>query len=98
MPLRLATLITVAAGPALATGFQFMEIPATADMPPIEAAVWYPSDAAVPDAPNTPFGQAFVMHTPRGRQRPAAGGDLAWRRAAGSAATHRWPSPWPRRA
>lgn len=70
MPLRLATLITVAAGPALATGFQFMEIPATADMPPIEAAVWYPSDSAIPDAPNTPFGQAVAMHA------PVAGSDL----------------------
>ena len=64
MPLRLASLLTVAAGPALATGFQFVEIPATADIPAIEAAVWYPSDAAVPDAPNTPFGQAVAMHAP----------------------------------
>jgi predicted dienelactone hydrolase len=70
MPLRLATLFTVTAGPALAAGFQFLEIPATADVPPIEAAVWYPSDAAVPDEPNTPFGQAVAMHA------PVAGGDL----------------------
>jgi predicted dienelactone hydrolase len=70
MPRRLAPLLIFAAGPALATGFQFVEIPATADMPPIEAAVWYPSDAAVPDAPNTPFGQAVAMHA------PVAGGDL----------------------
>jgi predicted dienelactone hydrolase len=64
MPLRLATLVTFAAGPALATGFQFVDIPATADVPPIEAAVWYPSDAAVPDEPNTPFGQAVAMQAP----------------------------------
>lgn len=70
MPLRLATLFTVAAGPALATGFQFVEIPATVDTPPIEAAVWYPSEAAVPDAPNTPFGQAVALHA------AVAGGDL----------------------
>ena len=70
MHLRLATLLTFAAGPALATGFQFVEIPSTADVPHIEAAVWYPSDAAVPDAPNTPFGQAVAMHA------PVAGGDL----------------------
>lgn len=65
-----ATLCAIAAGPALATGFQFVEIPATADMPPIEAAVWYPSDAAVPDAPNTAFGQALAI------QAPVAGSDL----------------------
>jgi predicted dienelactone hydrolase len=70
MPLRLAILLTFAAGPVLATGFQFVEIPSTADVPPIEAAVWYPSDAAVPDAPDTPFGQAVAMHA------PVAGGDL----------------------
>jgi predicted dienelactone hydrolase len=70
MPLRLATLLTFAAGPVLATGFQFVDIPATAHVPPIEAAVWYPSDAAVPDAPNTPFGQAVAMHA------PVTGGDL----------------------
>jgi predicted dienelactone hydrolase len=64
MSLRLATLLTVAAGPALSAGFQFVEIPASDDMPPIEAAVWYPSDAAVPDEPNTPFGQSVAMHAP----------------------------------
>ncbi len=64
MPLRLAFILTVACGPAFATGFQFVEIPATDDVPPIEAAVWYPADAAVPDAPNTPFGQAVAMHAP----------------------------------
>ncbi|MEE4119017.1 MAG: hypothetical protein V2I65_08375 [Paracoccaceae bacterium] len=70
MPLRLATFLALAAGPALATGFQFVEIPATADMPPIEVAAWYPSEATVPDAPNTPFGQAVAMHA------PVAGSDL----------------------
>jgi predicted dienelactone hydrolase len=64
MPLRLATLLTFAAGPAFATGFQFVEIPATADIPPMEAAVWYPSDAAPPEAPNTPFGQAVALFAP----------------------------------
>ncbi|WP_397543868.1 alpha/beta hydrolase family protein [Roseovarius salis] len=70
MPLRLATLLIFTAFPALATGFQFVEIRGTADMPPIEAAVWYPSDAATPDEPNTPFGQAVAMHA------PVAGSDL----------------------
>ena len=64
MPLRLATFLTFAAGPALSAGFQFVEIPTSAETPPIEAAVWYPSDAAVPDEPNTPFGQAVATHAP----------------------------------
>jgi predicted dienelactone hydrolase len=74
MPLRLATLLAVAAvaaaPPVLASGFQFVEIPPTADLPTIEAAVWYPSDAPTPEAPNTPFGQAVAMHA------PVAGSDL----------------------
>ena len=82
MPLRLATLLIFAAGPALATGFQFVEIPAAVDMPPIEAAVWYPSDAATPDEPNTPFGQAVAMHAPvAGRDLPlvvVSHGDGGW--------------------
>jgi predicted dienelactone hydrolase len=64
MPVRLASLLTFAAGPALATGFQFVEIPAEIGMPPIESAVWYPSEAAVPDEPNTPFGQAVAIQAP----------------------------------
>ena len=64
MPLRIAALFIFTACPALATGFQFVEIPGAADMPTIEAAVWYPSDAPVPDEPNTPFGQAVAMHAP----------------------------------
>jgi predicted dienelactone hydrolase len=82
MHLRLATLLTFAAGPALATGFQFVEIPAAVDMPPIEAALWYPSDAAVPDEPNTPFGQAVAMQAPvDGRDLPLvviSHGDGGW--------------------
>jgi predicted dienelactone hydrolase len=57
-------LLTLGAGPALASGFQYLEIPGGADMPPIEAAVWYPSAAIVPDEPNTPFGQAVAMYAP----------------------------------
>jgi len=70
MRLRLAALLTFAAGPALADGFQFLEIPATANMPPFEAAVWYLADTAPPEKPNTPFGQAVAMHA------PVAGSDL----------------------
>lgn len=64
MRLHLAAFLTFAAGTALADGFQFLEIPATANMPPIEAAVWYPTDTAPPEKPNTPFGQAVAMHAP----------------------------------
>jgi predicted dienelactone hydrolase len=82
MPLRLATLVTVLAGPAFANGFQFVEIPATGEMPPIEAAVWYPTETAIPEAPNTPFGQAVAMHAPvSGRDLPLvviSHGDGGW--------------------
>lgn len=82
MRLRLATFLTFAAGPGLATGFKFVEMPPTADMPPIEAAVWYPSEAVPPEAPNTPFGQAVAMHAPvAGTDRPLvviSHGDGGW--------------------
>lgn len=82
MPLRLATLLTVAAGPALSAGFQFVEVPATAETLSIEAAVWYPSDAAPPEALNTPFGQAVATHAPiDGRDLPLvviSHGDGGW--------------------
>ena len=39
-------------------------------MPTIEAAVRYPTDAALPEASNTPFGQAVARHA------PVAGEDL----------------------
>lgn len=64
MKCTLTLAIACTAGPALATGFQFVEVPATGTQPPIEAAVWYPTDAAVPETPNTPFGQAVAMHAP----------------------------------
>ena len=55
---------SLAATPALASGFQFVEIPATATQPPIEAAVWFPTDAPIFGALNTPFGQALVHVAP----------------------------------
>lgn len=70
MPLRIAALLTCLAAPALANGFQFVEVPGAAGKPPIAAAVWYPSDAAVPEDANTPFGQAAALHG------PVAGADL----------------------
>ena len=70
MTFRLAFALSLTATPAVASGFQFVEIPATATQPPIEAAVWYPTDASVPEAPNTPFGQALAHGA------PVAGDDL----------------------
>ncbi len=70
MTFRFVFVLSMTATPALASGFQFVEIPATATQPPIEAAVWYPTDAPVPEAPNTPFGQALVHGA------PVAGDDL----------------------
>jgi len=64
MTFRFVFLLSMTATPALASGFQFVEIPATATQPPIEAAVWYPTDAPMPEAPNTPFGQALAHGAP----------------------------------
>ncbi len=64
MTFRLAFAFSLTAAPALASGFQFVEIPATGTHPAIEAAVWYPTDAPLPDAPNTPFGQALAHGAP----------------------------------
>jgi predicted dienelactone hydrolase len=64
MLFRLAFALSLTAAPTLASGFQFVEIPATGTEPAIEAAVWYPTDASVPEAPNTPFGQALAHGAP----------------------------------
>jgi len=64
MTFRLVIVVSFVATPAVASGFQFVEIPATATQPPIEVAVWYPTDAPVPEAPNTPFGQALAHGAP----------------------------------
>ena len=64
MTFRFVFALSMTAAPALASGFQFVEIPATATQPPIEAAVWYPTDAPMPVAPNTPFGQALTHGAP----------------------------------
>jgi predicted dienelactone hydrolase len=70
MNIRLAFALFLSATPALADGFQFVEIPAAGTEPAIEAAVWYPTDAPFPEAPNTPFGQALSHGA------PVAGEDL----------------------
>ena len=70
MVFRLAFALSLTAAPGLASGFQFVELPAMGTAPAIEAAVWYPTDAPVPEAPNTPFGQALAHGA------PVAGHDL----------------------
>ncbi len=50
--------------PLNASGFQFVEIPGDELNPTISTAIWYPSDTAPPEKPNTPFEQAVAMHAP----------------------------------
>ena len=64
MVFRIALAFSLTASPALAAGFQFFETPPTEAVAAIEAAVWYPTDAPVPEAPNTPFGQALAHGAP----------------------------------
>lgn len=65
MPIpRVAALLALQAGTAAAAGFQFVEVPPAGGRAGIDAAVWYPSEAAPPEAANTPFGQAVAMHAP----------------------------------
>jgi predicted dienelactone hydrolase len=56
----IAALLMLAAGPAGAVGFQSAMVPDPADRP-LAAGIWYPSDAPVPDEPNSPFRQALSL-------------------------------------
>lgn len=49
--------------PASAVEFRLLQVP-DGDHLPIEAGVWYPSDASVPDSANTVFGQALSIDAP----------------------------------
>ncbi len=63
--LAASTLTGLGPASALAAGFSFVEVPAGDDgAPAIEAAVWYPTEAAAPEAANTPFGQALALRGP----------------------------------
>ncbi len=64
MTLRLAFILSLTAAPAGASGFQFVEIPASGSEPSIEVAVWYPTDTPLPETPNSPFGQALAQGAP----------------------------------
>ncbi|WP_225773586.1 hypothetical protein [Inquilinus sp. Marseille-Q2685] len=59
----LAAVLLLAAGPAGAVGFQRATAPDPDDRP-LAIGIWYPSDAAVPEQPNTPFGQALALDAP----------------------------------
>ena len=56
----LAGALLFAAGPVAAAGFQRAAVPDSAHEP-IEIGIWYPSDAPVPAAPNSPFRQALAL-------------------------------------
>jgi len=55
----LASLLTAAATPAFSSGFQMVSIP-DGDRPPLEAGIWYPSDAPTSPQPVAAFRQQTV--------------------------------------
>jgi predicted dienelactone hydrolase len=79
---RLTVVLTLLSSSVLANGFQFVDIPAASDVPPIEAAIWYPTASSPPETPNTPFGQAVALFAPvSGRDLPLviiSHGDGGW--------------------
>lgn len=56
----LSAVLLLAAGQAGAVGFQSATAPDPDDRP-LAIGIWYPSDAAVPDRPNTPVRQALAL-------------------------------------
>jgi len=66
----LSTMLLFAAGPAEAVGFQWATAPDPTDRP-LAIGIWYPSDAPVPEQPNTPVRQALALDgTIRGDHLP----------------------------
>jgi predicted dienelactone hydrolase len=66
----LTTLLTLAAGPALAVGFEQVTVP-DPDGPPLEAGIWYPSDAPPSSQPLGLFVQDVASGAPvAGRALP----------------------------
>lgn len=47
-------------GAAAAAGFEWLEIDDPHSDKPLQVGLWYPAEAAPPEAPNTPFGQALA--------------------------------------
>ncbi|WP_441695161.1 alpha/beta hydrolase family protein [Inquilinus sp. YAF38] len=66
----LSAALLLAAGQAGAVGFQSATAPDPSDRP-LAIGIWYPSDAPVPDQPNTPVRQALAVDGPiRGDHLP----------------------------
>jgi predicted dienelactone hydrolase len=59
----LATLLTLAAAPALTLGFEHVTVP-DPDGPPLEAGIWYPSDAPASPRPLGLFVQTVAAGAP----------------------------------
>jgi predicted dienelactone hydrolase len=59
----LATLLTLAAAPALAVGFEHVTVP-DPDGAPLEAGIWYPSDAPASPRPLGLFAQTVAAGAP----------------------------------
>jgi predicted dienelactone hydrolase len=59
----LAMLLTLAAAPALAAGFEHVTVP-DPDGPPLEAGIWYPTDAPASPQPLGLFVQSVAVGAP----------------------------------
>jgi predicted dienelactone hydrolase len=59
----LAMLLTLAAAPALAAGFEHVTVP-DPDWPPLEAGIWYPTDAPASPQPLGLFVQSVAVGAP----------------------------------
>src|SRR5271166_4616368 len=59
----LVTLLTLAAAPALAVGFERVTVP-DPDGPPLEAGIWYPTDAPASPQPLGLFVQNVAVSAP----------------------------------
>jgi len=60
LAMALSAVLLLAAGRAGAAGFRSATAPDPADRP-LAIGIWYPSDAAAPGEPNTPFRQALAL-------------------------------------
>lgn len=61
-------MLAVSIGPVRAAGFELVRL---ATSPPMNVGIWYPTDAAAPQRPNTPFRQALAINSaPTGTRLP----------------------------
>lgn len=63
LAMAVSAVLLLAAGPAGAVGFQWATAPDPDDRP-LAIGIWYPSDAPVPEQPNTPVRQALAVDGP----------------------------------